>query len=400
VIKNILPKSLLLVLSILLSFVISEGVLAALHFESFYGSANHASTNSPFCDVQSIEEAIDADLIKGRLGNFKADPDLGFTDDKEPHGFYDKKDFSADYSAQTRILMLGDSFTAGASAEPGHSFVDLLGQHYQDESVLFFNTGMGGYGQNNELAVLKKYFDTIQPHIVMLGFYTGNDFLNNLTPVDRGTRLGDHMISNYDVVMLSNVAHVRKRTSEEIIWLHKKFLGCPKMGLGSDKSFKAFLREEIFYPTRVGTQTWTFLRILKQRWKTLLDSQSHAKREMSEDYDYTVTKKYLKEIQKFLRERNMPFYVLLIPDRHESITTLTKSRDYQRAVRLLNELSIPYLDPFESLTLEDYILDVPGLPTLRQNDHWNNSGHRKMFEEIKNCFGETTGEESLDFCLA
>jgi len=78
------------------------------------------------------------------------------------------------------------------------------------------------------------------------------------------------------------------------------------------------------------------------------------------------------EIKDFVLEKNSLLYGVVIPDRNESKKELKRSRNYHDAIALFQELSIPYLDLFDSLTLDDY-LEV----------HWNDSGHFKAYELLK-----------------
>jgi hypothetical protein len=390
-VKNVVINMSLLLISIVIGLFVAEGALLLLgykpHYSTYKPQKSFTELEAAFCKIESIDEAINQGLIKGPLGNLKYDETLGYTYLKNLHGFNDSKNFYDDYDEFKRVLVLGDSFTGGASAEKGHGYVDLLNQYYNNNGIIFFNTGVGGYAQNNQLAVLKKYFNVIKPHIVLLGFYTGNDFWENLQPLDRYTAFTRLWVANYEVILTGNGTEMRRRSSGEILNIYKRYIGCT-FSTSNSWSLKEFVREKIFYQTRIGTQMWLRMRSLKTKLSIFTKNKKKTKyglsKEAKRSYRYEITKNYLKEIKEFIEPQYIPFYILVIPDFHESTNSLQKSRNYQDAITLFNELNLQYIDPFNELNLQDYVERKPG----SQNDHWNNSGHLKMFNKIVTHFGE------------
>lgn len=74
-------------------------------------------------------------------------------------------------------LALGDSFTFAAQVSEAQSFVGLLGE---DVGVQLLNAGSDGHGTQHELARYRQLEKQIAPEVVLLVFFTGNDFQNNL----------------------------------------------------------------------------------------------------------------------------------------------------------------------------------------------------------------------------
>ena len=77
---------------------------------------------------------------------------------------------------QPRWLALGDSFTFAAQVPEEQSFVGLLGDSQQ---VQLFNAGSDGYGTRHALARFRQLEDKLAPELVVLIFFTGNDFSDN-----------------------------------------------------------------------------------------------------------------------------------------------------------------------------------------------------------------------------
>ena len=77
---------------------------------------------------------------------------------------------SSNVTCVTRTTPLCDrrlsssSFAAGCCADADRGFVALLNSHYEPKGMVFFNTGVGGYTQKNQIGVLRKHFDRINPN--------------------------------------------------------------------------------------------------------------------------------------------------------------------------------------------------------------------------------------------
>jgi hypothetical protein len=71
-----------------------------------------------------------------------------------------------------KILLLGDSFTWGHSADNiTNSFADIL----LTKDYIVYNTGISGADPAQYLAVAQKYIPVLQPDYVVVNFYMGND---------------------------------------------------------------------------------------------------------------------------------------------------------------------------------------------------------------------------------
>jgi hypothetical protein len=75
-----------------------------------------------------------------------------------------------------RIAFLGDSFVWGYDLEEHERFTEQLQARLPDWEIV--NLGVSGYGTDQELLLLKRYFARVQPDIVFL-MYCGNDPIDN-----------------------------------------------------------------------------------------------------------------------------------------------------------------------------------------------------------------------------
>jgi tetratricopeptide (TPR) repeat protein len=98
-----------------------------------------------------------------------------------------------------RILFLGDSFTMASSHRENETFVGHVQRILQQQSpraVEVINAGVDGYGTYNELAYYQQHARKLQPHIVVLCLYTGNDFRDNMVATSFGSNVNPHLFSH------------------------------------------------------------------------------------------------------------------------------------------------------------------------------------------------------------
>ncbi len=83
-----------------------------------------------------------------------------------------------------RILVLGDSFTAGLQVPEQETFPKVLEaelqRHYPATNIEVINAGVVGYGTDNQLAYFTHEGYKYQPDLVLLAFFTGNDITDNI----------------------------------------------------------------------------------------------------------------------------------------------------------------------------------------------------------------------------
>lgn len=141
--KIILINTALLLTSVIIAFVIGEGIIRI-----FDDPVNY----------------LQAEVIKDDILNYKIAPNSAGHDD---WGFRNKS-----IPASVTILTIGDSHTYGVSAKSENSWPSLLGKLSQ-KSV--YNMGHGGYDPIKYVYLLEKYGLQLNPSIIFVGFYYGND---------------------------------------------------------------------------------------------------------------------------------------------------------------------------------------------------------------------------------
>lgn len=129
-------------------------------------------------------------------------------------GLRDFREYNYERNDKKRILVLGDSSSFGQGVELKETYVELLRKKF-NENVEIINTGVGGYGINNEYLYFINEGIKYNPDIILLQF-SNNDW-------------GKHKIINKEekeIIDLSNsltankkgilISHMKKRLSSSI----------------------------------------------------------------------------------------------------------------------------------------------------------------------------------------
>ena len=270
-------------------------------------------------------------------------------------GYADADDFELppDWEDRRRILLLGDSFTWGASADEGKSYAEVLEAAFP--RAIIWNTGIPGTGTNQALLAFDEYAPVLRPPLTILGF-VDNDFDDNLLPVDSWVNAldangqafhvrkyaidNDENVSEFDLETLGYIrAHGKEPASSEL----ERLLGL----------------------TRLGTL------LLRLRDSTVLTEPGAASYERRRQ----VTKQYLTELKGAVLTSGSELLIIMIPCPEDIERPGPR---LQIAKELMRELEIPYLDPIGIL---DPVADY-GLPL---DSHWTNSGHQKVGKLLSDC---------------
>lgn len=120
---------------------------------------------------------------------FRYDPDVGYTFvpnlkaripheaggyllATNPQGFRSSHDFAAVPSGRKRILVFGDSFTAGDGVSNKQRYTDLIESDLPDVEV--FNFGMSGTGSDQQYLIHRKFAANIPADLVVVAVLVEN----------------------------------------------------------------------------------------------------------------------------------------------------------------------------------------------------------------------------------
>lgn len=267
-------------------------------------------------------------------------------------GYSGSQDFvpPKEYDDSLRILLLGDSFTFGRTAELGKSFAEYLELAFPE--ALIWNTGMSGTGTNQAIRAFEYYAPQLKPQLAILGFVM-NDFGDNLLPIESWFRVLDPLgrpvsVRYYHYDAWGNVYNSDIETA-------MRYFGHgtpPRNGL-----------EHAIGITRLGTL------VLRLRDNlAALSGQLTAKQ-------IKVAGEYLAALRDQAAAQGTDLLVLVIPrQRH----VVSPSELYLAAIQLMEETGLPYMNPSPLLDGEtDYAPAGDG--------HWNSAGHQKVGALLAEC---------------
>lgn len=262
-------------------------------------------------------------------------------------GYHDKDDFkeiSSD-SDSLKVLMAGDSFTWGASSDIGSSYVDIFESDIKkNHQAIVWNTGMPATGTNHAIFATKKFLPLQKSNYVVLGFYVGNDFGDNLLPFDR--------------LMFNNLASCYN------LYDHDKEFKPVKISLNEayKKAMGSYPVEELNFVQKIliRSRFMTFVMDLKNKVVNRLSGNKGR----TQEQEYNVTKEYIRQLNEYVKVNNAELIVLVIP---AAADVKKKEEHYLNTIKILNELSIPYVDPLSQFNEDDY-LKIDG-------GHWKNRAH-------------------------
>ena len=282
-------------------------------------------------------------------------------------GFADSDEFvaSADLAERHRVLVLGDSFSHGYSADVGFSYVATIEKALPE--IVLWNLGIAGTGTNQALASFRGIAPIMQPHLTILGFYVGNDFVDNRLAIEKTiahSRL-DGGVRTMDLVFEGRWGALYEVEPETMMRYRRSNVNPPPNEL-----------ERIIGLTRLGS---ILLRSMDALCP-LFDGVRFAAQ-------VEVTSDLLQALQAETDAMDSQLLVLVIPEKEDFST---KTDKYTTAIDLMRQSSIPYLEVINSLQVMDDYSDIDW--------HWNNSGHRVVGDILAECIEAFFAAGSLSAC--
>lgn len=333
--------------------------------------------------AREIPEASNFVLSDSAEGSYFVKSKLTW-EDKEffnNQGFRDKDEFvKSDVDTNTlKILLLGDSFTFGLEAvwDSADGYGDVLEKNLNNlRKTLLWNTGMIGIGQKQELHILKKYYPMLKPKYVILGFYNGNDWSDNLYPMglyymfeDLKCTSNTAFINRYQLLPDGSV----KILSPKEAWVraHPFYNKSSNKILGFLEKSKVIslvinAGRKLLIKSKESSQSLTvnFKKYHKFREPSPKDKDFFLVKPSPEEFNITLN--LFKQISEYTELNNSKLIVLVIP-RADEIKANNKGGHYIEIINICKMLNIDYVEVFDELKPEDsYIV------------HWNKKGHLKV----------------------
>lgn len=262
-------------------------------------------------------------------------------------GYHDRDDFNEIISGRDslKVLFAGDSFTWGASADVDSSYVEVFERNIKKvyPSVVW-NTGIPATGTNHALFTTKKFLPVQKSDFVLLGFYVGNDFGDNLLPFDQlifNEKASCFNICENDADF--NPVRISRREA------YRKATG-------------AYPPEELGIVQKIAVRSRLYSFLITVRNGLLNRLSGNKNRSVKQEY--IMTREYLKKLNDYTKANNAELIVFVIPT---WLDIKKREEHYLNIIKILNELSINHVETIELYKENNYL--------KRGGSHWNNGGH-------------------------
>jgi len=269
-----------------------------------------------------------------------------------------------------RILVLGDSFTVGASVAQDETYADVLEKLLTKKALVpveVINAGVGGWDPFQYAQYYEHYGWKFSPDLILVGFFVGNDTYQQTTDV-----------SQLQTAVLGRRVS-RKAASEGTIHL-KVFMynhsNIARLILNKGPTLRDLTRKNCS-----DFSDW-FLKIQRDRL------YNHRKRTRALEAQAKNGIDHLKRIKKLAERQSIPVGIVLIPDENQV------NKDLQEALLKGEDRNKFDFDMPQSM-LEEFLSDamipvIDLLPFFREdprclymNDtHWTAEGHALAAEVI------------------
>jgi hypothetical protein len=283
-------------------------------------------------------------------------------------------------SGTFRILFMGDSLVQGYGVSQEQTMVALLeaslNEPKREKRVEVLNAGIFGYGPFLEYLYLQEIMPWVEPDIVVVGFFLGNDVGDDYFYTQQAS------LNNYGKPSFANLNWP---------WTYKdEFLknGTENAKSDSKKYAQAWMLKShlirLFLKVQERKKTYEqyrdyrrreaqFIRERKDDIRVNLGAINYAATDQRRRLEYwEISKSYLKHMHGLCRGRGVPMVLAIIPVLETDIGQFNEFDEPNQIMKELGkELSIPVvflINEFRKWSAEELLFELDG--------HWNALGNR------------------------
>ncbi len=268
-------------------------------------------------------------------------------------GFRERELNFSELSDQMPYLFLGDSYFNGWGVDINARITNRLSERLQSQGrqLPIVNLSFPGFGTYQHLDIFKLYAPKINPRLIILGFFVGNDFIDDLNTLkfvsstpENETFLGLYFFS------IKSIVRYFLRTSP--------ILNLIKYSLWEIQSFRYIFDK---------------LEIVNDRMILYKKNSSQLQNEF-----YCSTFAAFDELAELSQTFHIPIFAVIIPDHLQvlrkelfSKSEYDISKPQKVLIEHLHRLKISYIDllPYFS------VAEDPQSLFFREDKHWSEKGH-------------------------
>lgn len=321
--RSITAKAVLLVSSLILALTVVEVGLRIFYTEERKRSVTYDEDlgwgGIPFAEGAYVDKE-DSTHARYKFN------ELGFRD--EP--------ISSLSDSSTRIVLLGDSFVESMEVEYDSTFFRRVGHLLKtgvSKCVDVVNVSSQGYGTAQEILAIDKYRSKIRPNVVILVFYTGNDFSDN---------------ARKRFATINNEGKLEFNRQKEH-WLRRKY-----------SWFMSWLYDNshlVYYVKNVMQSRLNFSWFSNPAATELVAD--------SKDYERKITELLLLNLRQKMEETETPLGIVIIPQKSEVAGRRPSNPEFVEQVCKTNRIAC--LNLYGKLEPSDF---------LNVDTHFTLKGHR------------------------
>ncbi len=376
--KEIFVNSLVLLVSIFVSFLIAEIICRYYYFGRI-----SIQTTSPSGQFWKYDERLGWSPRPNSNGYF-LNPANGI----EAYVKFDENGIRAngnpnDTAGSPSILVLGDSTTVGLEVDNDKTYVAVLERLLWESNcrIRVYNAGVRGYGTDQSFWRMQHLYDRLKPDHVLYMF-SDNDFVNNRTikkprrvfgkPVfllhDNKLQVFNQPVKRFEKGYFAYVKYDNNGQHSIIDgYVIEKVLGF--------ESLKEVMRNNLalYHPLQSAYDMFSWTREQLEKRARLENLKPSAPPQRSEKPQQVTKPQRLERVREDIDLIVLKLILRKMKNVHGTLffTSFTKGRDVRSVKfrKLSDELKITYLD------LGDFFGEEAHEYEWKTDRHWNEKGH-------------------------
>jgi lysophospholipase L1-like esterase len=326
-------------------------------------------------------------------------------------GMYDTEHPIEKPANNYRILMLGDSFVHATQVEEKQTSHQVLEDYFNEQfatsesgRIELLSAGVVGWGTTQQLAYYRQHGQQFKPDLVLLMFYLGNDFENNLPGSPMTLHGGINCYSPYFIMCndqmnpeflpfapgISSLEPSCSSVKRTFIKLMGRLYQYSRLYQQLDPLVQLYLPQQTFGEEEHGPYLALYLPdddpIKEQAWlrteAAIAQLQKESHQNGSEFAVVVFSTEVLTRLSLLSPEERAAF-----TSENPILTQIEPDLPNKRLVNFFNQHNIPFIDTTQPIIEQERVSQLPLY--LYGDGHWTAEGNRVMGEMIARWLNES-----------